>query len=608
MKMSDLNQVELLAPARDLLCGRVAIDSGADAVYIGGPSFGARQNAGNSIDDIAQLCTYAHQFGVKIYVTINTILTDEELSQAELLMWQLYEVGVDAFIVQDYGLLRLNLPPIPLHASTQMDTRTLEKAQFLESLGFQQIVLARELSLSQIKQIATQINVPIEAFVHGALCVSYSGQCYLSQALTNRSANRGECSQPCRLSFDLEDENGSVLLKNQHLLSLKDMNRSAFVGEMLDAGVRSFKIEGRLKDESYVRNVTAYYRRLIDKALQERKTLKKASKGVCSYTFEPNLEKTFHRGSTDYFLSGNRGEIWNFETPKSIGETIGYLSVSPRGELSVNLKDGVCLHNGDGCCIRLSSGETKGFRINRVDGNKLSLSERTSIPSGTYLLNRNFDIVFEKMLSKKDASTRRIPISIHLSETINGYAFFIPEIKETHVVELPHEKAKNEERAATNLTEQLGKLGDTIYELKNIEFGLDYVPFIPNSILSTIRRKFGSQQNFESKPTVNHRKNKASFAEIAKIVHYSFQDNLHNEQAKLLLIDSGAKSERLTSSFEKKMPSQSLLMTCRHCIRFAMGSCSKQTKQIAKPLFLRRGKILLRLEFDCKNCEMKVYR
>lgn len=363
-------KIELLAPAKNLECGIEAVNHGADAVYIGAPKFGARAAAVNSLEDIAALVAYAHLYNVRIYVTVNTILREEELAETEKMIWELYRAGVDALIVQDMGITRLNLPPIPLHASTQMDNRTPEKVRFLADAGFRQVVLARELSLQEIRRIHDACpEVPLEVFVHGALCVSYSGQCYVSQACFGRSANRGECAQFCRLPFSLEDADGKTIIRNKHLLSLKDLNQSEVLEALLDAGATSLKIEGRLKDVSYVKNVTAAYRQKLDAIFARRKEYARASSGTCTFDFKPQLNKSFSRGFTHYFLQGREQEITSFDTPKSLGEEMGTMKEQRGNYLTVaGVKP---FHNGDGVCFLDEQGRLQGFRINRVDGNKL---------------------------------------------------------------------------------------------------------------------------------------------------------------------------------------------------------------------------------------------
>ncbi|MBR3716673.1 MAG: U32 family peptidase, partial [Bacteroidaceae bacterium] len=368
--MKEVRRIELLAPARNLECGIEAVNHGADAVYIGAPKFGARATATNSIEDIAQLVDYAHLYNVRIYVTLNTILKDEELPETETLIWELYRIGVDALIVQDMGITQLNLPPIPLHASTQMDNRTAEKVRFLSEAGFRQVVLARELTLEEIKEIHEACpQTPLEVFVHGALCVSFSGQCYASQACFGRSANRGECAQFCRLPFHLEDAEGKHLVEEKHLLSLKDMNQLDLLESLLDAGATSLKIEGRLKDVDYVKNVTAAYRQRLDAILRRRPEYMRSSSGTAHLTFEPQVEKSFNRGFTHYFLEGRTRDIFNPHTPKSMGEPMG--RVKERHSAFLTVAGVKPFHNGDGVCYLDEKGKLQGFRVNKVDGNRL---------------------------------------------------------------------------------------------------------------------------------------------------------------------------------------------------------------------------------------------
>ena len=411
-------KIELLAPAKNLECGIEAINHGADAVYIGAPKFGARAAAVNSLEDIEALVKHAHLYNARIYVTVNTILKEEELQETEEMIHALYRIGVDALIVQDMGITQLNLPPIPLHASTQMDNRTPEKVKFLKEAGFRQVVLARELSLREIKKIHdTCPEVPLEVFVHGALCVSYSGQCYVSQACFGRSANRGECAQFCRLPFSLVDSDGKVMVKDKHLLSLKDLNQSDELEQLLDAGASSFKIEGRLKDVSYVKNVTAAYRQKLDAIFAHRQEYVRASSGTCRFDFRPQLDKSFSRGFTHYFLHGRDKEIFSFDTPKSLGEEMGTMKEARGNYLTVaGLKS---FNNGDGVCYIDEQGRLQGFRINRVDGNKLYPQEMPQIKPRTRLY-RNFDQEFERILSRKSAE-RKLSVSILLADNNFGF-------------------------------------------------------------------------------------------------------------------------------------------------------------------------------------------
>ena len=406
-------KIELLAPAKNLVCGIEAVNHGADAVYIGAPKFGARAAATNSLEDIRRLTEYAHLYCVRVYVTVNTILRDEELVETERMIGELYRIGVDALIVQDMGITRLNIPPIPLHASTQMDNRTVGKVRFLAEAGFRQVVLARELSLDEIASIHQACpDVPLEVFVHGALCVSYSGQCYVSQACFGRSANRGECAQFCRLPFSLVDADGKTIVRDKHLLSLKDMNQSDLLEQLLDAGATSLKIEGRLKDVGYVKNVTAAYRQKLDAIFARRREYVRASSGISRFHFRPQLNKSFNRGFTHYFLEGRTEDIGSPDSPKSLGEEMGTLKEQRDGWLSVS---GVKpFHNGDGVCFLDEQGRLQGFRVNRVVDNRIfPAGEVSRIPLRTRLY-RNFDQEFEKLLARKSAEWRRMALASRL--------------------------------------------------------------------------------------------------------------------------------------------------------------------------------------------------
>ena len=475
--------IELLAPARNLACGIEAINHGADAVYIGAPRFGARAAAGNSLEDIAELVRYAHLFRARIYVTVNTILKDEELKDTEAMIWDLYRIGVDALIVQDMGITRLDLPPIPLHASTQMDNRTAEKVRFLAEAGFRQVVLARELTLEEIRKIHRACpDTLLEVFVHGALCVSYSGQCYVSQACFGRSANRGECAQFCRLAFDLEDADGKVFAHDKHLLSLKDMNQSENLEELLDAGVSSLKIEGRLKDVSYVKNVTAYYRQRLDNIFKRRKEYVRASSGSMRVEFRPQLDKSFSRGFTDYFLHGRNPGIFNLNTPKSLGEEVGTVKEVRATCLTVaGVKP---FANGDGLCYVDDQGKLQGFRVNRVEDNKLFPQEMPRRIRPKTVLYRNFDQAFERAMQKKSAE-RKIAVDMRLEENNFGFTLTLTDEDGVRVsVVLGREKEIARTSQAENLKTQLGKLGNTPFAAEEISIGFTEDWFIPSSELS----------------------------------------------------------------------------------------------------------------------------
>ncbi|MBQ3772059.1 MAG: U32 family peptidase, partial [Bacteroidaceae bacterium] len=486
--MKKAKYIELLSPAKNLECGIEAIKHGADAVYIGAPRFGARAGATNSIDDIRQLVEFAHIYRVKIYVTVNTILRDDELKDTEEMIWELYKIGVDALIVQDFALLSLNLPPIPLHASTQMDNRTPEQAKFLADLGFEQVVLARELSIGEISEIHKATDVPLEVFVHGALCVSYSGQCYVSQHCYNRSANRGECAQFCRLAFDMIDADGKTIHKAKHLLSLKDMNQSENLEALMDAGARSFKIEGRLKDASYVKNVTAYYRQKIDEILKRREEYKRASSGTSELQFKPVVAKSFNRGFTTYFANGRQSDIASIYTPKSLGEMVGTVKEIGRGGRYFSVAGIASFSNGDGLCFIDENGSLQGFRVNRVEGNRLYPKSPVQGLKQRVKLYRNSDQEFEKLLSK-DTAERRLAVDMKLYETSGGFALTATD-EDNQSVTLAFDREKEQARSPqeNQIRTQLAKLGNTPFALKNLEIEFSDNWFVPSSVLAEWRR------------------------------------------------------------------------------------------------------------------------
>src|SRR5574340_760337 len=486
--------IELLAPAKTAAIGREAILHGADAVYIGGPSFGARDKAGNAIEDIAALVDYAHRFRARIYVTLNTILHDAELEAARKLAWDCYDAGVDALIVQDMGLLELDLPPIDLHASTQCDIRTPEKARFLADVGFSQLVLARELTIEEIKAVraAVPADTVIEHFIHGALCVAYSGQCYISHAHTGRSANRGECSQACRLPYDLEDEDGQVLASSRHLLSMKDNNQSANLRALAEAGISSFKIEGRYKDLPYVKNVTAYYRQRLDEVLEDTPQFQRASSGRSTFLFTPQPEKTFNRSATDYFVNGRQADIGAFDSPKYQGEPIGSVARVDKGGRSFRIAGVTPLANGDGLTWFDGKGELQGLRVNRVEGEQVFTAEPlpASLVAGTPLF-RNHDHAFERTLERKSAE-RRVAVSLRLAD--EGDALRLTAVDKDGVTAsgtLTHarEPAREPVRSLDALRDSLGKLGGTMFSAREINVDLPTPWFIPAAVANALRRQ-----------------------------------------------------------------------------------------------------------------------
>lgn len=598
-------KIELLAPAKNLECGMEAINHGADAVYIGAPKFSARAAAGNSLEDIARLVEHAHLYNARIYVTINTILKDEELKETEEMIWELYKAGVDALIVQDMAITRMNLPPIALHASTQVDNRTSEKVKFMAEAGFEQVVLARELSLNEIKKIHDACEVSLEVFVHGALCVSYSGQCYVSQALYGRSANRGECAQFCRLPFNLTDANGKVIVHNKHLLSLKDLNQSNHLEELLDAGVSSFKIEGRLKDVSYVKNVTAFYRQKLDEIIGRREEYTRASSGHCTYEFTPQLDKSFSRGFTNYFLFNRSRDISSVDTPKSLGEEMGTVKELRGNYLTVaGVKS---FNNGDGVCFINEHGELSGFRINRVETNKLFPQEMPNVKPRT-VLYRNFDQEFERVLARKSAE-RKIELELRLTENNFGFTLSAKDEDGNAVsITLPREKELARTPQAENLRNQLGKLGNTPFEAVRIDVDFSENWFIPASVLAELRRE--TVDKLLQTRKINFRR---SYRKMQPTTHpfplkqLTYLGNVMNAEAEAFYRDHGVKD--IQPAFEKVPVEGATVMFCKYCIRYNMGYCPTHQgakSPYAEPYYLVYKDKKFRLSFDCKKCEMKV--
>ncbi|MBN1464042.1 MAG: U32 family peptidase [Paludibacteraceae bacterium] len=602
-----MKSIELLSPAKNLDCGLAAINHGADAVYIGAPKFGARASAANSIQDIKQLINYAHQFNARVYVALNTIIADEELDEAEKIIHQLYEIGTDALIIQDMGVLQMNIPPIALHASTQTDNRTVEKVQFLEKAGFSQVVLARELTLEQIKTISSQTSVPLEFFVQGALCVSYSGRCYISQAMCGRSANRGECAQYCRLPYDLVDANGQVLIKNKHLLSLQDLNLSDYLGDLLEAGIRSFKIEGRLKEQDYVKNVTAFYRKKLDAIFEGTSQYKKLSSGKTTFFFTPNLSKTFQRGASSYFLNGRNSNITSFDTPKSTGERIG--RVQEITNTFIRLDSDVQLHNGDGLCFFGANGFT-GFRINRAEGVLIYPAQMPPVKKRTEIF-RNYDSEFDKLLNKKSAE-RKIAVNCRFSETKTGFLLELVDEDANQVTvacTIDKQKAQQAEKALETIRTQLSKLGNTNFVVTRIDLDLTSAYFIPASYLSEWRRM--AIEKLEQARSESH---KVITMPIKPTNHIypqkelTYLDNVHNNLARAFYEQHGV--EKIALSFENAMPKNVPLMFTKHCLKYSLGACARYPNQSAlkyiftEPLYLSFQENKLRLQFDCIHCEM----
>jgi collagenase-like PrtC family protease len=629
------HQLELLAPARDADIGIKAINHGADAVYIGGPGFGARAAAGNDIADIERLVRHAHRYHARIYVTLNTILRDDELETARRIAWQCWDAGVDALIIQDMGLLELDLPPLQLHASTQCDIRTPEKARFLQDAGLSQLVLARELTLEQIAAVDAALgprDVPgraiLEFFIHGALCVAYSGQCYISHAHTGRSANRGDCSQACRLPYEVRDQHGRIIAHDKHVLSMKDNNQSANLRALIDAGIRSFKIEGRYKDMAYVKNITAHYRQRLDEILEERPALARASSGRSRYTFTPDPNQNFNRDFTDYFVNGRQPDIGAFDSPKNPGRPIGYVTAVGAQHVDLQLDDATTvLHNGDGLCYLDLQRELVGLPINRaepLDAARGRWRVYPKDPVASYkdlrrdtVVNRNRDMDWVRLLERKSAD-RRIGVWMALQETDDGLRLEVTD-EEGHAAEVvlpgPFEDARDAGRVETRLREGLERLGDTIFEPLGVTMALRGPRFVPASRLNALRR-----EAIEALEAVRA----STLARLPRAVPVeppvpypedtlSYLANVYNHKARDFYAKHGVKVIAAAYESHEETGEVSLMIT-KHCVRYSLSLCPKQAKGVkgvqgtirAEPLLLINGKERLTLRFDCKPCEMHV--
>lgn len=617
-----MQALELLAPAKNLETGKAAIDHGADAVYIGAPRHGARAAAGNSIDDIAELCRYAHLFNARVHVTVNTIIYDHEMCDTLDMVDELCAAGIDALLVQDMGLLsRLqnrNLRGVDLHASTQCDTRTVEKVKWLHALGFKRVVLARELSANEIAEIHRAVpDVELEVFVHGALCVSYSGACYASQHTFGRSANRGECAQLCRMKYDLIDDNGHEIEHQRYLLSLKDLCQLDRMDQLIEAGACSFKIEGRLKDINYVKNVVSAYSQTLDRYVARHPdSYRRASIGQCHYAFQADLAKTFNRGYTHYFLNGRQPDIFSPDTPKAIGEFVGKVKDVRRD--SIIVAGTASFTNGDGLCYINDEHELEGFRVNRAIGNalfpyRLPRGLKRGMP-----LYRNNDQAFERLLDGKTAE-RKIMLDMRYSATADGFRLSIGNHASAEI-SFEHQEAKRPQR--DNITKQLTRLGDTIYEARlTIDEGSDLF-FVPNSLLAELRR--AAIENYEqslaqretpdakSSPSDSWEERQAAAATVYPSVQQpmsAWGNNIANADARKFYERQGAKNQ--APAFELVQSDDAWLMQCRHCLRFALGYCVKhggQKPTWREPLHLVLGDgRSFRLEFACQHCQMNVY-
>ncbi|MGD8488025.1 MAG: U32 family peptidase [Anaerolineae bacterium] len=606
--------VELLAPARDLACGLAAIDSGADAVYIGAPRFGARANAGNSLDDLAALVEHAHTYWARVYVTVNTLLHDSELPQAVQLIYQLYDLGVDAIIIQDVGLLESDLPPIPLIASTQMHNHTPQRIAFLEAVGIRRVILARELDLDQIRAIRAQSGIELESFVHGALCVSYSGQCYMSYAIGGRSGNRGECAQPCRRRYSLVDAEGNVIVRDRHLLSLRDLNLSAHIGDLLDAGVTSFKIEGRLKDQPYITNVVSWYRRRLDHALAQRGWARSSS-GQSSVEFEPDPAKTFNRGFTTYFLHGRGEPPGALQSPKMVGEQLGTITAVDGGAFLLRTSSAV--NNGDGLCWFDANNELCGTAVNAVEDVglepgtlRITPGSMTGLHPGLHI-HRNHDHEFLRQVERSQP-VRHISVSLRLETTPHGFVLHAEDedgncASSTLTSERMPARKPGLVQATTH--RQLAKTGDTSFVCTQVDLAWDQPYFLPTAQLNQLRREaldrlVAARADNRPRPQAEIIANRAPYPQRA----LSYRGNVLNQKAAAFYRRHGV--EEIEPAAESGLDlAGRVVMRTRYCLQHQLGLCdgTAQAGRLRQPLYLVDSDgHRYPLRFDCAACEMEV--
>lgn len=606
-------KIEILAPAKNLYQGMAAINAGADAVYIGAHMFGARTNATNSVEDIAEMVRYAHLFKAKVLVTVNTILYENELEACRQLIWELYHIGVDALIIQDMGILEMDLPPIVLHASTQANNRDAKHVKFLADVGIKRVVLARELNLSQIREIHEASDVELEFFVTGALCVSFSGNCYMSIANGERSANRGSCAQNCRLPYQLIDGNGATLIENSHLLSIKDLDLSEELPNLIKAGISSFKIEGRLKDIVYVKNNTAYLRKKLDAFLETHADqFQKASSGRTFYQFEPGLDRSFNRGYTDYFVNQRYAKIGSWESPKSKGQYIGKLQeIKANGYLIENYE---LLNNGDGLHFINEQGEADGMLVNIIVNDLVVPNELKRIPAGTEIY-RNLDAEFSRMLENENSAVRKIGVKMQLSETETGFCLHVVD-EDGHAhsatLDTPKEPAKNAEGLIENIKKNLAKTGNTpfIVDEMTVEFSQNW--FLPTSKINEIRRVA-----LEQLAEIRVRDYKRETHQIVKndapypVKALDFTYNVSNKLARAFYKRHGV--TEIEKAFELQWdPGKSRVMVTKYCVKYELGKCPRYQREtmgtkLAEPLTLKHGEVEYKLKFNCKPCEMEIW-
>jgi len=605
-------KIEILAPAKNLIQGIAAINSGADAVYIGAPQFGARSNATNSIEDVAELVKYAHLFNAQVFVVINTILYDNELETCCKMIWELYEIKVDALIIQDMSILEMDLPPIVLHASTQSNNRDADKIKFLKDAGIKRVVLARELNLHQIKEISDTADVELEFFVTGALCVSFSGNCYMSVANGERSANRGSCAQNCRLPYNLIDGNGETLIKNSHLLSIKDLDVSDQIPNLIEAGICSFKIEGRLKDVVYVKNNVSYLRQKLDSFLEGNEKYTKASSGKCTFTFDSSLNRTFNRGYTDYFVNERHQSIGSWESPKSKGQYIGKL-IRTVGN-SYEIENGNLLNNGDGLCYINDDNEAEGIYVNRAENGFVYPNVLKEIKDGTFIY-RNNDAAFIKIVEREDSAIRKISTKLLLTETKNGFELTaIDEDGNISSVNLEHPKelTKNNESIEENFKINLAKTGFTPFTADEITIQFTGNWFLPISKINEMRRLV-----FEKLTEIRLENYHVEEQPIVKTSHpypetkLDFMYNVSNKLARKFYERHGV--TEIEKAFELQWdPGKSRVMTTKYCIKYELEKCPKYHKdtlgvKVKEPLVLKQGELEYKLKFNCKPCEMEIW-
>jgi len=605
-------KVEILAPAKNLVQGIAAINAGADAVYIGAPLYGARTNATNSVEDIAEMVKYAHLFKAQVFVVINTILYDNELEDCKKLIYQLYDIGVDALIVQDMAIMEMDLPPIVIHASTQANNRDPKHVKFLKDVGMQRVVLARELNLDQVRDIAAATDVELEFFVSGALCVSFSGNCYMSIAGGERSANRGSCAQNCRLPYNLIDGNGTTLLTESHLLSIKDLDLSDQLPNLIEAGITSFKIEGRLKDIVYVKNNTSFLRKKLDAFLENNDSFQKASSGRTFYNFEPEMDRSFNRGYTDYFVNQRKEKIGNWESPKSQGQHIGKVTeVKANGYVIENFEK---LNNGDGLYFINADGIADGVQINIIVNDIVVPNTFKNIPVGT-MIYRNSDAEFNRIVEKENAAVRKIGVSLRFSETEEGFQLTVVDEdghQSTATLETAKEAAKSEESVIPNISKNLAKTGNTPFIVDAIEVEFTKNWFLPISKVNEVRR-IALEQLIDIRINEYHREEfqitKSDIPYPTEKLDFTF--NVSNKLARAFYKRHGV--TEIEKAFELQWdPGKARVMTTKYCVKYELGKCARFQREtmgekVKEPLTLKHGENEYKLKFNCKPCEMEIW-